>query len=934
MASKVFLYALYFFFITLLVPAHAGPVFAAVGFIAKAVTAFAASSWIGGVIVGIGKAVVVGLLNMAIGKLTNKKQKQEAIGVVLQTQMGDDLPLSFVMGKRATAGKRKYWGTWGKEGNTPNAYFVDVVEIGSIPSYAGPQGIETLWVGDKKATIEWDKPHADGRGFPITEYRKDGKDHCWVKYLDGTQTAADPYLVAKFMSVAERPFTNDMIGRGKQVLILTCRFNSDVFSGNPEILVEPVPVRAYDLRKDTTAGGDGSHRYGVPSTYEPTRNNAVIIYNIVRGIQDGAGNWIYGGQDVAAYRLPASAWMAAANECDRVIDGRPQFQCGAEIFVDEEPTAVIEQLRLGCNGRFVLSGGTVELLVGAPAAPVWAFTDEQVIRSEDSEMDPWPSLSETHNTITATFPDPDSRWAMKDAPEYSVEEYVTDDSRWLTHAIAFRAVPDGKQVQALQKTLIEEGRRFVVHELTLPPIARLLKPGNVVSWTSRHNSYTDKLFIIERITRKRGSLQRVILRELEPTDYDPPEFIIPPTPGWIGPITVPTQPMYGWSIVPATIDDDLGRPRRATVRISCDPDQDDVTHVHVQLRIRGTDKVIYDSDSTPYAAPYSWIVQANLPNDTWLEGRGKFVPGTRRDTDWSEWLSVKTDDIRLGSSDISVELEATRGALKDVLKDVAGVYDRMNDIVEQVAAAAALGTGMNVVDRQEYTERFRDAFAQIVEEKRLRADGDEAIAQLITQMTAELGRTNAALTEEKTVRASEDSALAQANQVLAARLDNPQTGLNALATNLSSTSAKVADHDGELEALSETLQGVSAQVGDVSADGYLSVKANTNPGGGALSAVTISARGSKGGPTAVGSITVRIIERNGQLVAENILIADRTIFASATGDVVGTPIIIENGVMVLDVSRIRKAIVEELQAENGKWRLLGGGNNASFEVGF
>nr|WP_278437044.1 phage tail protein [Brucella anthropi] len=899
---KVLLYALYFFFITLLVPAHAGPVFAAVGFVVKAVTAFAASSWIGGVIVGIGKAVVVGLLNMALNKLTNKKQKQEAIGVVLQTQMGDDLPLSFVVGRRATAGKRKYWGTWGKEGNTPNAYFVDVIEVGSIPSYAGPQGINTLWIGDKKATIRWNEPHADGRGYPVEEFKKDGKDHCWVKFLDGTQTTADPYLVAKFMSVAERPFTASMIGRGKQILILTCRSNNDVWSGNPDILIEPSPVRCYDIRKDTTAGGSGPHRYGVHATYEPTRNNAVIIYNIVRGIHDAAGKWIYGGQDVAAYRLPASSWMAAANECDRSIDGRPQFECGAEIFVDEEPTAVIEQLRLGCNGRFVLSGGTVEFLVGAPAAPVFAFTDEQVLRSSDSEMDPWPSLSETHNTITATYPDPDSRWAMKDAPEYSVEQYVTDDKRWLTHAIAFRAVPDGKQVQALQKTLIEEGRRFVVHELTLPPVARLLKAGDVVSWTSLHNSYSNKLFIIERITRKRGSLQRVILRELEPTDYDPPEIIIPPTPGWIGPITVPTQPMYGWSIVPATINDDLGRPRRPTVRISCDPDQDDVTHVHVQLRLWGTDQIIYDSDSTPYAAPYSWILQATLPNKTKLEGRGKFVPGSNRTTDWSEWLFVETDDIRLGSSDVSVELEATRGALKEVLKDVTRVYDRMDEIMEQVAAAAAVGTGMNVVDRQVYTEEVRNAFAQIIEEKKLRADADSAIAEVTT--------------------------------LLQSKMDDPETGNQALASAVQNTRTEVTRQGGELVAMSESLTGVKAQVNDVSADGYLSIKANTNPGGGALSEVAISARAEKGGQTALGSLTVRVVERNGQLVAENILFADRTIFASVNGDVIGIPIVIENGQLVLDVGRIRKAIIDEFVTGNGKLQILGYGDNASIEIGF
>src|SRR5690606_32127522 len=266
-----------------------------------------------------------------------------------------------------------------------------------------------------------------------------------------------------------------------------------------------------------------------------------------------------------------------------------------------------------------------------------------------------------------------------------------------------------------------------------------------------------------------------------------------------------------------------------------------------------------------------------------------------RTTDWSEWLFVETDDIRLGSSDVSVELEATRGALKEVLKDVTRVYDRMDEIMEQVAAAAAVGTGMNVVDRQVYTEQVRNAFAQIIEEKKLRADADSAIAEVTT--------------------------------LLQSKMDDPETGNQALASAVQNTRTEVTRQGGELAAMSESLTGVKAEVNDISADGYLSIKANTNPGGGALSEVSISARGQKGGQTALGAHTVRVVERNGQLYAENIFFADRTIFASANGGVIGIPIVFENGQMVLDVGRIRKAIIDEFVTGNGKLQILGYGDN-------
>ncbi len=148
-----------------LFPTHAfaDPVTAAIAAVGKAIAGFAASSALGSFLVGIGKSLVVGLLQQALGKLTQKKpKKQEPVGVVLETQTGDDLPLSFVVGSRGTAGKLKYWGTWGHEGETPNAYYVGVFEVGSLPSYAGPRGLSSLWVGTEFASVLWEE-QVEGR---------------------------------------------------------------------------------------------------------------------------------------------------------------------------------------------------------------------------------------------------------------------------------------------------------------------------------------------------------------------------------------------------------------------------------------------------------------------------------------------------------------------------------------------------------------------------------------------------------------------------------------------------------------------------------------------------------------------------------------------------------------------------------------------------
>lgn len=640
------------FFLALLAgSAEAAPIFGAIAAIGSAISSFVGASVIGGIIVKTVLSIGMSLVQQAIARKKAKKNQQR-VGVVLDTQTGDDQPMSVVVGSRATAGRRKYWGTWGSANGTPNAFFTDVIEVGSLPSYAGPFGITSLWCNEEKCGVLWDQPHPDGLGYPVIEFRDSkGRDNLWVRYLDGTQTVADPWLRDKFGSHADRPFLASMIGRGCQVLIVTARY-SDKFNGAPAMLVEPHPYRFYDLRKDSTNGGSGTHRWNDPTTWEPTRNPITMIYNIARGIYYG-GEWVYGGQNVGGHRLPAASWIAAANECDRVINGKPQFRAGTEIFFDQEPLEIIEDLRLACNARFAEVGGALKVLVGLPGAAVFNFTDEMVIVSSDQELDPFPSLSDTHNTIAATYPEPEERWAMKDAPEYIAADHVTADGRSLRNALAFEAVPFSAQVQHLQKTMEEDGRRFIVHELTMPPSARLLEPLDCVAWSSLHNNYSSKLFLIIRITRLRGSFQRVMLKEVDPDDYDPPAVILPPSTGWIGPIVAPPQPMTGWAVEPATVKDAGGVDRRPAIKISCAADLDDVKNVWVQVRVKATGVVVFDSDSTAYAEPFAWLISGAwcLPA-TEYEVSGEYVPYTNRQTTRSAWLSVTTPNVLIASGDI------------------------------------------------------------------------------------------------------------------------------------------------------------------------------------------------------------------------------------------------------------------------------------------
>lgn len=365
-------------------PAHADPITGiatVIGAIAPGMTIAAATAW-AQVVFGAGMS----LLSTAIRGATTDKPK---VSVSMSVDIGDDTALSFVMGDYATAGKRKYLGSWG-----PNTRFIaEVIEVSCLP-----QGLRRVWIDDGLANIDY----AGGEvwlggvhnvGYAIRNYDSKGAPRVWIKYYDGTQTAADPYLIGEFGNDANYPWTSDFIGTGKSYAVITSCYDKDTLTSYPKFLFEPEPLPVYDPRLDSTAGGLGPHRWGVRSTYSPSRNNAVLAYNVARGIYLGE-EWIFGGRNMPAWRLPFDEWVAAMNACDDATDlddgtTEPAFRAGAEITVDMEPLGVMEELGRAANMRFAEVGGMLKPVVGLPGAAVLGITDEDIIITEGQSFQPF-----------------------------------------------------------------------------------------------------------------------------------------------------------------------------------------------------------------------------------------------------------------------------------------------------------------------------------------------------------------------------------------------------------------------------------------------------------------------------------------------------------------------------------------------------------------
>jgi hypothetical protein len=656
--------------------------------IIPAIVAFAQLAIIPGILT-VGQVLGAGLL-FGGSLLLQSLQKKPAVGqsdpgIQFEVRMGDNDPLAFPMGQTACAGSRNYIGTFGEDGATPNAYLVDELEISSIPVPGQP----SLWVNGEKVTIRWDLT-PEAQGYPVQESFANDRYHQWALYEDGSSFSPNSYLRARFGDDPDHPYTSDMIGRGCARIIITTLYNRELYPGPLQLLVEPPVAVWYDIRKDSTAGGSGLHRWHDKSTWEPSDNPVVLIYNIIRGVYYGS-DWLWGGRNLPAFRLPASNWMAAANECDVLVDipdgEEKQYRAGMEIRVDMEPLGVIEELKKVCCARIAEVGGIFKIQVNVQTSAVYSFTASDIVVTDEQRDMPFPTLDNTYNGVEITYPEPEEMWADKDAPPiYNGEYEEADYEQRLVPGVQLKACPFAHQVQRVGAAIVAENRRFRHHILVLPPDAYPLEPNDTVAMTDASRGYSNKKFIVHSMLGKRTTNQLVTVKEIDPTDFEfdvddyRPISVTPP-----GRVRPPAQEMQGFQVFPAEFNGNDGLGRRPSIRVQYPGNLDDVRSVHVQVRTNDANKDIVFDGELPYgeisSSPKSVILNGNFLPATNYEVRAVLVPFTVRAALYSSWLAVTTPDTRLSEEEFDDHARAMLEQIRAIDGKVAtarGELDNLN----------------------------------------------------------------------------------------------------------------------------------------------------------------------------------------------------------------------------------------------------------------
>lgn len=693
-------------------------IFTAIGS-AIAAVAGAVGTFIGGL-----GAVGSFLLRTAVGIGLNLlaqaiagKPKDPAFSINGTLQAGGDVARSLILGRTATAGSLVWVNTWGNDGDTPNAYLTQVIALADLPVAS----LDEVWVNGEKITLG-PTPHAE-YGYPATQYNNSGADHLWVKFYDGTQTAADNFLVTR-ASNGQRQWQSTRVGRGVAYAIVTAKVSKNMFSGIPNFKFVVSGSRLYDPSKDSTVpGGSGVHRWAQPETWGGDGDHlpAVQIYNLLRGIQYN-GQWFYGLQGMTSARLPSVNWIAQINKCRAVSNGNATYRSAGEIPVEAPLATAIEALLTACQGRLAELGGIYDIYVGEPDAPVASFSDDDILSTEEQSFTPFFGLADTINGIAATYPSPDDGWSAKSAPPlYRTDLEALAGNRRLMADVSLDFVPYDEQVQRLMKSALLEGQRARRHTLVLPPrYWPYAVPGAVLSWTSERNGYVSKLFRVDGAADRANLDVMIDITEVDPADYnwDRATDYKQPVDGAIGVIRPAPQPLIGWQVFPSTIGQ-AGK-EMPSIRVAYPGQLDDVRAVRVQVRLAGETEPIFDGE-VPYGDPATNDAQASVvlagtfaPN-TDYQARGVFVPYGAREAEWSEWLPVTTPNVWLS-------LVYTPGMLEEIDQHVEEMLDWLNsdspiyELGQEVSAntdAIVAERAERMVDVGGLADRWRDLYETV-----------------------------------------------------------------------------------------------------------------------------------------------------------------------------------------------------------------------------
>ncbi len=832
-----------------------------------------------------GSTILAGVLKIGLGLAA-----QYAIGQIfkpdvpaqvshLQTQYGQDLPRSVVLGTRGLAGHHVYRNAYGKGGRTvQDLYVLSHFRVNAVTRVRYEGQWRTLG-----------GPVDGERGQRIQ-----GIDaEIWVKVYQGDiGQAADAGLVARSNPAGR--WTSAHRLAGVAYAVVTQQLDREKLPNTWEAFFEVEGV-CYDWRQDSSVGGAGAQRWNDPTTWGPSSNPVIHQYNLERGFW--LNNQLIVGKGASTDRLPLGNWTLAANISDEVVGTTKRYTSGYIATAGQGITHAgnMAPLQAACAASWFEGPEGEYPIVGANQAVVATITDLDLLPDEDKSFSRYRTRSELVNTIAGTYASPEAFYdnvplaTRTDAPAF-----IADRERLAT-SIPYDAVVDPKVGDRLNDIALRASRYQANAEICLRQAFLKLKVGQWIRWQSDEASGFDKTFQIVR--RRLGpigpkacravylTLQEVGAGIFDPTAYQttPPDNTGPGAPDF-------QSELENYSVVGIKMTSESGS-ERAGLRAQWN-DLEDPTIT----------EIIFEYGPVPVvgqvpAAVATAIAQRNatrrdmfegVMSNSWWAVRYTMRSQPARTFFFSPWVYVKTLPAKLGNGDLyNIDLDALAADTKRLLNWTASAIPDLNRKLDALGALVADQSQSNF----------------------------DTIQTVRKETASTTGKTRAYVRNQVFVATGPTSALALSVEELRAEVFDPVTGLPAVAQAVSSLSTEVDIIDGKVTLNSTAITALQTSYLDVSASATFRMETGRTPSAGWSAKAAMMTRVDSAGVFRDAGL---FLESTPSL-ARVLITADQFIVVSPSA--MGQPLTFIGGVLTLTVGRIQTAIVDLLKTPTNKTQL-------------
>lgn len=421
----------------------------------------------------------------------------------LETGLTANPPRRLVIGKTANGGDFTFKGLSNFEAG-------DNRDLSVVMVLAGHEcnRLTRVWVNGELVHGEL----FNGTRTQIDDYNDEGKSsrpRLWLTYHDGSPNqAADTFLAST--TVLPVNLTSAARLRGCAYVVATMRHDNDVLTSELTFRFEYEGANLYDRRKDTTAGGVGSHRWDDPATWEYTDNPAVGLDHYRLGMVGGASNdQIIFGMGQAVWQNPYNEFEANADICDEQVFGISRYAFNGRLSSADDHSDNITRFATAMAARPYYSGGRLFVRPKQTRPIKVTLYDSDLVDSGEYALAVSPGGDDLTNTIKGAFSDPDSSYNSVDYPDITDAALVSQDGRVFEDTLDLPDEVNENRAQRIATIELEiQKRRDQISE-TFMPIANVLEVGDWYERISNLRGAVTKIYEVIDLEKGRGNGHRV-----------------------------------------------------------------------------------------------------------------------------------------------------------------------------------------------------------------------------------------------------------------------------------------------------------------------------------------------------------------------------------------------------------------------------------------